>query len=177
MSESWKEVRDALQQETRRIALSCPDEIKRFHYGIITHSDAGKRSYNQYLGHYVHLYAWYMVYGGNILGLIGELAHDSRYSLDHVKDVFLRTVPGREMTGYSGQTPMADWSERIVAALPTVQTKEEFAELLAAWAAYVGRRYWWIHWYFPWGAGAAICRRLSREDIKEMIRLVETTPQ
>ena len=176
MSESWKEVREALEQETKRISLSCPDEIKRFHYGIITHSDAGKRAYNQFLGHYVHLYSFYFGYSGTTLNLFGELTRDSRYSLEQLKDLFLRTVPSRPMTEYSGQIALSDWGERVVAALPGVQTKQEFAELLAAWTAYMGRRYWWIHWYFPWGAGPAICKRISREDIMEMVRLVETAP-
>jgi hypothetical protein len=59
-------------------------------------------------------------------------------------------------------------------SLKSIETREQFLELAKAWAAYVSRRYWWLHWYFPWGAGPAICPRRSAEDVKEMARLLDS---
>ena len=41
MAVLWQELQQELEEQTKEIFLTCPDEIKRFHYGIITHSDAG----------------------------------------------------------------------------------------------------------------------------------------
>lgn len=41
----------------RKILAKRSDKVKSFHYGVITHSEAGKYVMNQYFGHCVHLYA------------------------------------------------------------------------------------------------------------------------
>jgi hypothetical protein len=75
---------------------------------------------------------------------------------------------------YGGQKSLGEYTDRTIAVLDSVKTKEEFLELLNAFQAYVTRLYWWFHWYFPWGIGPAVCRRLTPEDVKEIVRLSKT---
>jgi hypothetical protein len=171
MTVVWQETVKQLEAETQKLALECPNEIKRFHYGLITHSDAGKYSYNQYLGHFVHLYGLYFALSDFILPMIVRFAGDPVYSLDALKDL-LRKFTITDLS-YGGQNQWGEMAKKVQAAINDVSNREHFTELAKAYHAYVNRRYWWIHWYFPWGAGPAICPRVSAEDVKEMARLLE----
>lgn len=172
MAESWQEVKIALEAETRKWSAVCPDELKRFQYGLITHSDAGKYSYNQFLGHYVHLYGFYFAEASMITTTMEGMAGDPRYNLDQMKDVLRRFTP-TDMS-YGGQTTLGNMAKRVLGSLDTLGSKDDFIQLLGAWACLVHRLYHWCHWYFPWNAGASVCRRISKEDVKEMQRLLET---
>ncbi len=178
LAKSWQELKKELEEETKKVFLTCPDEIKRFHYGIITHSEAGKYSYNQYFGHWVHAYAVYMMYTGDILVSIGRMATDLDFDLKQVKKAFSFSATSLNgplfLAEYGGQKLLGKYVQEMLDVFDALQTKEEFIELLDAFQAYVSRLYWWFHWYFPWGIGPALCRRLSSEDIKEMVRLSQT---
>ena len=175
MAKSWQELKKKLEEETRKISLTCPDEIKRFHYGIITHSEAGKYSLNQYFGHFVHLYSFYYCYSDLILRSLLRLATDPEFNLAQLKKVFYQSAPIGLMAEYGGQKTLATYAEEMVRALDTLETKDEFIELMRVWNAFASRLYWWVHWYFPWGAGPAICPRLSPDDIKEIARLSQSS--
>ena len=70
MTKPWQQLKAELEAETEHLFETCPDEIKRFHYGLMTHSDAGKYSLNQFFGHQVHCYAGYYGYIAQIAGII-----------------------------------------------------------------------------------------------------------
>jgi hypothetical protein len=172
LAKSWQEVKKELEEETDKIFLTCPDEIKRFHYGIMFHSDAGKHSFNQYFGHWVHAYDAYMGFQSSVATLL-QLTRDPDFDLKHLKKLF--NIMIAEMAPmfaeYAGQKLVANYIKETADTLDTVQTKEEFAELIGVFGTFVTRLYWWFHWYFPWGVGASLCPRLSAEDIKEIARL------
>ena len=63
----------------------------------------------------------------------------------------------------------------MIEAWDTLETREELIELLNVFQEFVTRLYWWFHWYFPWGVGPGLFRRLSPEDIKEIVRLNQTS--
>jgi hypothetical protein len=175
---SWRDLKKELAAETRRLFKTCPDEIKRFHYGIISHSEAGKYALNQFFGHWVHAYAHYMMYSSDMLDSVRRLARDPAFNLVQVKKMFCDiSCPNGHPTllvEYGGQKSLGEYTDRTIAVLDSVKTKEEFLELLNAFQAYVTRLYWWFHWYFPWGIGPAVCRRLTPEDVKEIVRLSKT---
>jgi len=175
LAKAWQEVKNELEEETDKIFLTCPDEIKRFHYGIITHSDAGKHSINQYFGHWVHAYDAYMGFQGSV-GTLLQLARDPDFDLKHLKKMFHVMLADMApfFAEYAGQKLVVKYIEETADALDTLQTKEEFTELIGAFGTFVTRLYWWFHWYFPWGVGASLCQRLSPEDIKEIVRLGQT---
>ncbi len=176
MAKSWQELKKELEEETKKIFLTCPDEIKRYYYGIITHSDAGKYAFDQYFGHWVHGYAGYYGYTGQIGNIIG-LAMDPDFNLAQIKKIFEATIMGGSapMAEYGGQKLQGKYSAEVVEVWDSVPTREELVELLKAFHAFFSRLYWWFHWYFPWGIGASLCHRRSPEDIKEMARLSQTT--
>jgi len=178
MAKKWEELRDELVRETDRIFTECPDEIKRFHYGLITHSDAGKHALGQYFGHWVHNYAAYMMYSSDTLDAIRRLARNPTFELKQLigalREVSMPTASENNFSlliKYGGQRSLGTYVQKTLEALPSLETKEEFLELLGVFQSYVSRLYWWFHWYFPWGVGPALCPRRSPEDVKEMVRL------
>jgi len=173
MAKSWKEFKRELEQATRKIMVTCPDEIKRFHYGIITHSEAGKYALNQYFGHMEHAYNFYVAYVDYVFPSLLNLAMDPDFELKHVKKWFRDTLLGNAamFAEYGGQESLAHYTGEMTKALDTVQTKEEFVELIKAFNAYLARLYDWFYWYFPWGVGPPLFQRVSPEDIKEIKRL------
>jgi len=176
MAKSWQELKKELEEVTKQIFLTCPDEIKRFHYGIITHSDAGKYSFDQYFGHWVHAYARYYGYTGQIDNIL-RLAMDPDFNLAQIKKIFEAIIMSSSpfLAEYGGQKLQGNYSVELVEAWDTVPTREELVELIKAYQAFINRLYWWFHWYFPWGIGASLCHRRSPEDIKEMVRLSQPT--
>ena len=100
---NWQELKADLEAETQRVFLECPDEIKRFHYGIISHSDAGKYAKGQYFGHWTHVYAeYYSLAGAELTGII-------RWASD----------PDRASRAHSCLTPPARMSMRAPPSEPT----------------------------------------------------------
>ena len=177
MAKSWQELKKELEEATRKIMTTCPDEIKRFYYGTITYSEAGKYNLNQYFGHFVEAYDFYSTYSIFILASVLSLATDPEFELKHVKKMFSDMSAGGVATflEHGGQKTLAKYLDEMLTALDTVQTKEEFVQLVKAFKAYVTRCYTWIHWYFPWGLGPPSFQRRSPEYLKEMIRLSQTS--
>jgi len=173
MSESWQGLVRDLEEETNRVSVECPDEIKRFHYGIISHSDAGKYALNQYFGHWVHTYAEYYYYGTDVLPSLLRMVKNPSFSLDLARIAFreLSTDWAESLADYSGQISFGKYLHAVLRVLDTLDTKEAFEQLIAAFQAYVTRLYWWMHWYFPWGLGVVACRRLSPGDVVKMAQL------
>jgi hypothetical protein len=174
---NWREAKLELEKRTQDVFEDCPDEIKRFHYGIISHSDAGKHTMNQYFGHWVHAYGYFMLYAGDILDTVRRLTADPDFSLLQATKLFtdLSMPQGNQMllVEYGGQKRLGDGIDLVIGALDTLESKDEFLELLTALQSYASRLYWWFHWYFPWGLGTS-CQRLTPEDIKEIARLSQT---
>jgi len=178
MAKPWEELKAELIRETAAIFMDCPDEIKLFHYGIMTHSEAGKYALNQFFGHQVHAYAGYMIYSSDGLDSILQLARRPTFGLEQLKEMFVQMSKPADreytvsmMVKYGGQTNLGKYIDKTLAGLQSVDNKEEFVDLISAFQSYVTRLYWWFHWYFPWGIGPAVCPRRSVEDIREMMRL------
>ena len=168
----WLELMKDLEKETEKIFETCPDEIKRFYYGIITHSDAGKYAKDQYFGHWVHLYGEYYSYSSTFMTSMIGWAADPNFSLKQFKKLFVPLSAGAIGLGlYAGQETLGKYTKRMFELIEKIETKEQLVQLMQAWATFVSRLYWWVHWYFPWGVGPAIAYRKSPEDIREMARL------
>ena len=179
MAGLWLELKRELGDETRKIMVTCPDEIKRFHYGIITHSEAGKYALNQYFGHWVHAYAHFFIYANDMLSGVHRLAQDPEFDLNHLKKMYCDiSKPGNVpmlTVSYGGQKTLGKYIDKMIEVLDTLQTKEEFIELIEEFQVFISRLYWWFHWYFPWGIGPGSFQRLLPEDIREITRLSQTT--
>ncbi len=174
MSSAWQKLKEELDRVTEELSFKCPDEILRFHYGLITHSEAGKYSINQYFGHWVHLYAFYMGYTEQVLGLQIQTAMDPSYSLEQCKDLYRRSSTFGPMIQYGGQYTLGKYADEMLKAIDSIGSKEDFLSLLRSWHGFVSRIYWWVHWYFPWGIGPAAFQRLTQDDVREIVRLSQT---
>jgi len=174
MARDWKQAIAELDRLSLEAIENCPDEIKCFHYGIMTHSNAGKDSYNQYFGHWVHSYVMYMNFAATEMTLIRTLAVDPDFNVVQLKKLFYAMAKPRGeeklLREYTGAVHLADAIDIVDEALPSVTTNEQIGQLMAAMQGYCGQLYWWFQWYFPWGLGT-ICQRLSPDDIKEITRL------
>lgn len=176
LAKSWKELASELEEETGKMGTTCPDEIKRFHYGLITHSEVGKYTKNNYLGQWTHAYAASFIYSVDILSSIGRLVSDPDFGLKQAKQLFSDISQSGNVfvlagSGFAGQKGLGKYIQAMIDVFDTVQTKEEFLELLDAFQAYTARRWAWFHWYFRWGLGPAVFQRIDPEDLQEMIRL------
>jgi hypothetical protein len=173
----WLELKADLEKETAIIFETCPDEIKRFYYGIITHSDAGKYAKDQYFGHWVHVYGEYYAYSSTTLASLIKWAGDPDFTLPQMKKLFGDLSIGALGLGYyGGQAGLGKFTQRVLDSIDKLENKQQLVELLQAFAAYVSRLYWWVHWYFPWGLGPVIAHRKAPEDIREMARLAGLAP-
>jgi len=174
----WKDLKTEIEAEIKKIGGTCPNEIKRFHYGLITHSDAGKYSKNDYFTHQTHAYACYFIYTLDILSSIGRLAANPDFGLAEAKMMFediSLTQSGNMyvLITYGGQKSLGKFIHSMVDAFKTINTRDEFVELLDTFGAYVSRLWAWMHWYYPWGIGPAVFQRVESEDLEEMQRLIK----
>jgi hypothetical protein len=176
MTKPWQKLKQDLENETKLLFKTCPDEIKCFHYGVITHSDAGKHSLNQFFGHQVHSYAGYYGYIAQIAGII-QLARDPELSPGTIKKVFKAIImlSSPFFAEYGGQRIQGKYSKEMLEVWDSCETREDLILLLEAYENVIQRLYWWFHWYFPWGVGPAISRRVSADDVKEMQRLIDAS--
>ena len=114
MNKSWKELKAELERETRKMGATCPDEIKRFHYGLITHSEAGKYTLNNYFGHWTHAYGTCFIYSCDIIPSIGRLAADPDFGLKQAKQLFSDISQSGNVfilagSGFGGQKGLAKY--------------------------------------------------------------------
>jgi len=165
---------DIITAETRRIFVTCPDEIKRFHYGLMLHSEAGKSAMNQYFGHLVHTYCGYYIMNADITAIL-NLASSGSMSLRDLKKIFDAVLLPRSifLGDYAGQKIQAKYTKLVSDSLDQEQSLGESINSLRAYLALIGRLYWWFNWYFPWGIGPAMVHTISRSDLHEMLRLAK----
>lgn len=155
-----------LKDETDRIWLDEPEEIKAMRLGVFT-SDAG--SYGQFFSNLVFVNGDMRALSTWITpAIIVRALDDDRFDLDQCKDLFAWTnLVNVDFLAYCGFVKFGTFVHRIVEVFPQIQTKEELSELLAAWYAYANRVYLWVHHTFPWGLGTAY-PKLSSEDLEFM---------
>jgi hypothetical protein len=168
MPDSWKMLKEEIEAETERIRLQEPDEVKKIRLGII---DSGAGSYGQYfttwdfVHHEVRAFGCYNLYG------ILKAADIPEFTLDQLKALLRIYAPvSAEFIGYCGLTTIWNFTKRTLDLLDTLESKEEFVELLASLTRYVNQVMAWSHHYFPWGLGVLFPKRTA-EDAKEMMRL------
>lgn len=165
----WQDVKEEIEKENERILFTPPEEIvKIFKYGIV---ESGAGSYGQAFTAMVFTEGdcrYLAFYGTNN---IVKLCDDPALTVDGLKALARTFLPlSAEFLGYCGLTNLWTYVQHIMAALDSVQTKEEMKELLTALTLYAGTLNSWIQHYFPWNIGALFPQRKS-EDIREMARL------
>jgi len=166
------DVRNELLAEIDRVFLSCPDEIKRFHYGLIQRDEKDTDAFNEYFSLWVHVYAGYAGYQADIPAII-SLASDPEVNTKTVKEAFNALVMSSSpfLGQFAGQELQAKYSKMVMEVLDSAEKREEVIELLTTYHMLISRLYWWFHWYFPWGLGTAGYQIRSVADLRELARL------
>ena len=96
---------------------------------------------------------------------------DPSFTLDQLKILARYYLPiGSEFLGYRGLKKVWELTQDVLGALDTVNTKDEFRELMNSLNFYVSIIHGWIHHYFPWYLGELFPRRKA-EDVKKMAEL------
>ena len=165
----WKEVRDKIEKETETIQYQPDDNVlKIFRYGIVE-SFAG--SYNQYFTTLVFAEGdcrALAFYNANNLLLVAE---EEQFNLDHLKTMAKIYLPiGSEFLGYCGLKKIWEFAQDVVGVLDSLETKEDYKELISAFNNYVAIVHGWIHHYFPWNLGELFPHK-TKSEIQKLVEL------
>jgi hypothetical protein len=170
--EDIQQIIKEIKEETDRIWLEEPIEVKRLRKGI----QPGKAgSYKQNFGNLVFcngdmraLATWITP------NLMVKSLHSPDFTLDQCKKLFSWiNILNIDFLAYCGFVKMGRFIHDIVDSYENIQTKEEFFDVLKAWYAYANRMYFWVHHKFPWSLGDYLpC--IDEEDIKELNSLLDS---
>ncbi len=170
MSESWKKLKEEIDAETRRIWLQEPDEVKKLRLGLV---ESGAGSYGQYFTTFDFAHHEVRTFGCTSLYGILKVADVPGFSLDQLKAMLRIFAPvSAEFIGYCGLETVWAFTKRTLDLLDTLDSSEEFIELVASLARYVNKIMSWTHHYFPWGIGVLFPQKTA-EDINDFRRLAK----
>lgn len=170
--EKWREIKEKLEEETAKIKLEPPLELKKLYAGILPY-DAGTAG--QYFGAMVFLTGTMIFYlGGHALSSgMYKFLRDPSFSLDQCKKIFL--LQGRaanvRTVGMVGLQTFYKLSNQVMSSLDELKTKEEMLELMIAYQNYATKLASWCHILFPWNLGSTAFRKKTPEEITELARL------
>lgn len=166
---SWEKLKEEIANETKRIWLEEPDDLKKIRLGYIE-SEAG--SYGQYFT------TWDFVNGElRALGcylVFGSLraAQDPDFNLEQLKKMLvIYSKITADFLRYCGLKKMWKYTEAVYNELDNLETKEDFVELVSEYQRYLNQLVSWSHFYFPWGIGAIMPIK-KKEEIIELAKLV-----
>ena len=162
---NWKDVCEKIDAETSAIQSVPPDEVlKIFHYRII---DSRAGSYDQNFTTMVFAEGdcrALAFYNANNLLLVAE---EESFSLEQMKIMARLYLPvGSEFLGYCGLKKVWEFAQDVTGALDSLETKDEYKELLNSFNTYVSVLHGWVHHYFPWNLGELFPQKSKREVMK-----------
>lgn len=169
----WNEVKNDIDAETKIIWSNESEDITRIRMGICP-TKAG--SFGQYFSTMVFALTYTLALGEHVVYGLVKGADNEKIPLEALKELtrehFVVGFRAPMFVGYVLAPKAETFAENIIAALDTVQTREEFKALLGSYFTYQNILHWWLHVYFPWSLGgvfeqvdaerAAILQRLSK---------------
>lgn len=174
MAKHWKDVKAAIEADLDRIMWDEPVEVKMSRLGVFP---SGAGTHDQYLSNLVFLVAdtQAMSWWTSEPAMQQALA-DPDLSVDHCKKFwkFINNHMAHLMGDKADPKCPAPWlnlpklssfAEDILEAFETVETKEELADLLWSWGAYIERLNRWFFLTFPWELGEKFPRKTKEETI------------
>ncbi|HNZ08282.1 MAG TPA: hypothetical protein PLI88_01640 [Bacillota bacterium] len=167
--EKWLDLKHRISEETKRIWLQEPDELKIQRLGLLKNK-AG--SYGQYFGTWdfangmmrdLSMYTMYPLF---------KLFISDKYSLDQMKDMYTQIVPVyTEYLRYSGYPTLGKYCTEFRKIMPDITDKEQFLEVYKALLMYSNKLAAWVYHYAPWEMGV-VYRQKNEEWVKEAARLL-----
>ena len=141
-----------IQDETERVWIAPPPELLAIHEG---RSPSGAGSYDQYFSTMVFVNGETRPLGYCALNGLVRMARNEKISLEVLREMtpnFIRTPA--EFVGYCGLDTIWTFTQETLAALPALQTKEQYLALIGSLALYANVLNTWNLQYFPWHHGA-----------------------
>lgn len=173
MKSNWKELKNEIEIEVQKVWVEKPIEIKRMQHGIIP-TKAG--SYGQYFSTLVFSLIYTLTLGEHTLFDLLKIADEPDISLNAlVKFTSISLFKGFQSTeflGYVGFEKTHIFAQKIEKVLDTLDTKEEYKELLGAYFSYINILHCWIHIIFPWNLGLFFLQK-DEHQVKEIIKLLQ----
>jgi Cucumopine synthase C-terminal helical bundle domain len=160
-----------IHDETQRIWITPPQELVDIHAGRIK-SRAGSR--DQFFTTMLFVNGEQRPFGYGALGGLVKSCVKSDISLEALKQItpnFIKTPA--EFLGYCGLDTQWDFTQRTIALLDEIQSKEDYLALMAAMSTYANCLNGWNLHYFPWKHGeeyrydAALAAEFGRVDSKK----------
>lgn len=160
----WLAVKSIIEEEIDRVWLKEPAEIQKIRWGVI---DSGAGSGGQYFTVLVHLEAYLMVVGGDVMSRFLKIAQYEETQLPTLnritKEFLVENFDLFEFMADLGLENMSKIGQLYSNALETLATKEEYIQLTSAMLTYVNRMHRWTYFIFPWHLGAAFPKRTPAE--------------
>lgn len=155
-----EEIKKALQEETDKIWLTEPDEVKRMRLGVFS-SDAG--SYGQYFSNMVFVNGDMRAIATWVTpGMVLRSLEDPSFTLEQCQKIFEWVNQlSVDFLAYCGFVKMGEFVHEIIEAYPQMENKEDLLRVLELWYVYANRLYLWVHQVFPWGLGTAFPKPLE----------------
>jgi hypothetical protein len=163
-SAGWQDLQGRIEAEIDRIWLEEPLEIQKIRLGVI---DSGAGSGGQSFSILVHLEAFLMLFGANVLFRLIRMANDQDFTLDQMRQttrLFLhRPFNVFEFLGDMALHDLHRIGNDYIAALDGLETMADYMALTGTMMTYVIRLHRWIHYIFPWNLGVAFPHRSVAE--------------
>ena len=179
MAKHWRAVKNEIEEEIDRIWWEEPEEVTMSRLGIFP---SGAGTDGQVLGNLLFLVSDTQAMGWwTIEPAIRSAIADPVFTLEHCKRMWKyltvhmakllgNTAPPQCPAPWLNLPKLTELCNDLVDSLDTVETKEEFGDLIWSWENYVNRLNKWFSLVFPWHLGLDLPRR-GRKAIDEMDRL------
>jgi len=185
MTKDWREVKDEIERDIDRIWWDEPEEVTMSKNGIFP---SGANVGGQVLGNLFFLVADTQAMGWWTSEPAMKMAmEDEEFSLEHCKkmwkyvNVHMAKLMGDEdppgcPAPWLNLPKLRDFALDIVDSFPSIETKEEFRDLLWSWFNYVNCLNRWFFLVFPWHLGDQF-PLMTPEKVEELSKLVKASGQ
>ena len=150
----WRAVKALIGKEIDLVWLEEPDEVQKVRLGMI---ESGAGTGNQSFSVLVHLEAFLMLDGADVVFRILQLTHETTMTIGHIKTMtraFLsNTFDHFEFLADLGLPTLRRVGDAYFRVLDTIKDKDKYVELTGSLLVYITRMQRWIHLIFPWHLG------------------------
>jgi len=169
---AWRKVKERIDREVDAIWLDEPGEAKKLRHGVVP-SQAG--SDNQYFSTWVFVFLYTLALGKHTIYDLLKATDEPSISLDVLKTM-TRISLGKglqptEFLGYIGMGTAHAFATQILGVLDSLETREEYRDLVGSYFTYLNILHWWIHLGFPWYLGQMF-PQVDRETVDQLDALL-----
>jgi hypothetical protein len=163
MAKDWKTLKAEIEAEVKRIWMHEPEEHKKLRLGIVE-NQAG--SYGQYFTTWEFAVGMIRDYPGYGLYPLLKLATTDQFDLAQVQAMFRAfDPPYTSYLGYSGFRTLERFGAEIIQSFDSMESKDDFIELLKPYILYLNKLNAWCFHYFPHGLGVLYPLQRAQEIV------------